>query len=270
MFKRIALILTMAVTASFATWDYKSLPKKTTASVRANAALAIDSKNPNGAISASFRFFPIKRLEISYQDLGFVILYYRDNSGESELFSYLQNSTFGIRYNVAPIVNLFLDLNLPTKLFGEYGQMAYPRIPDRFSHFFKDINPYVGAQVVSKLKKKKIISRYGAEAGLAIGNFFSDYTIYSTAKLAGEVAFASPISELCLDFPIGASIEQAITTNGFSNSNFFFWAGIETNFSKEIFLSAKIKVDIMEDRYFYNDYTYTAQGSLLVEGTYNF
>lgn len=274
MLKRAFLIFVILATACFATWDYKPLPKKTTASVRAQVTAEYSNKCKQfcdvayfGTIFASFRYFPMKELELSYQNLGFRIEYSHYSNGQySDTYSsvYLQNSVLGARYKVAPIVNAFLDLDLPTDLFSE----RFNRLPNRFTRFFEQISPYAGAQVASKLKKGKILSRYGSEAGIGIGNLFGKGDISFYTKLAGEVAFASPIEDLLLDFPLGLSISTAI--NSLSSTNVIkLWTGAETNFSKVFSAAVKFILNLKTSDYQSDSY-FGMLGVFLIEGTYNF
>lgn len=265
MLKRAFLIFVILATACFATWDYKPLPKKTTASVRAQVTAEYSNKCQScdvayfGTIFASFRYFPMKELELSYQNLGFRIEYshYSYNQYTSTNSSvYLQNSVLGARYKVAPIVNAFLDLGLPTSLFSS-------RLPNRFTRFFEQISPYAGAQVASKLKKGKILSRYGSEAGIGIGNLFGKGDISFYTKLAGEVAFASPIEDLLLDFPLGLSISTAINSYDPGLKEINLWTGAETNFSKTFSAAVKFILNI-------KTFDFGMLGVFLIEGTYNF
>lgn len=275
MLKRAFLIFVILATACFATWDYKPLPKKTTASVRAQVTAEYSNECKQlcdvayfGTIFASFRYFPMKELELSYQNLGFRIEYSHYSNGQYTYTNssvYLQNSVLGARYKVAPIVNAFLDLDLPTDLFSE----RFNRLPNRFSHFFKGITPYAGAQVASKLKKGKILSRYGSEAGISIGNLFGKGSVFFNVNLAGEVAFASPIEDLLLDFPLGASISTAINSYDPGLKEINLWTGAETNFSKTFSAAVKFILNLKTFDY-QSDSDFGMLGVFLIEGTYNF
>lgn len=113
MFKKIALAAALAVSASFATWDYYPVKDAGKASVKAGLYYDADDDWSQAGLKIGARFTVIKGLEISLQNFGYQFWGETDCSGCANGGNGITDMTLGVRYEFAPMLTGFVDLNLP-------------------------------------------------------------------------------------------------------------------------------------------------------------
>jgi len=164
MFKKIAMALLMVATASFATWDFYPIPKEGVGNVEAGFYYdAFDryydhhSDWSQMGLKMGARFYFLQKFEVSLQGWGYQFWNERDcnncvNGGDG-----LRDLSVGGRFEVTPMINAFIDFNIPTGRNEWDGGETQPPSNDEFSI-------YLGAQffVDTKVPGFKI----GSEAGL--------------------------------------------------------------------------------------------------------
>ncbi|MCQ2091989.1 MAG: hypothetical protein MJY85_04860 [Fibrobacter sp.] len=167
MFKKIALLLALIVTASFATWDYYPIPKEGVGTVEAGFYYDAYDKHFNGhddwsqmGLAVGARVFLLQKFELSVQNWGYQFWNERDcykcvNGGDG-----VRDLTIGGRFAIDPMITAFIDFNLPTGRTEHDGGETNPPSKNEFSI-------YLGAQfsVDTKVPGFKI----GSEAGILWG-----------------------------------------------------------------------------------------------------
>lgn len=164
MFKKFAIALAMATTASFATWDYYPVHDAGKASFKGGLYYDADDDWSQAGIKIGARFSVIKGLEISMQNFGYQFWGETDCHGCANGGDGLTDMTLGARYEVAPMVTMFIDFNLPIGQDHWDGAGTTTPSSDEFSI-------YLGAQFSLPTGVKGL--DFGVEGGLFWG-FESD------------------------------------------------------------------------------------------------
>lgn len=113
MFKKILAIALLAISASFATWDYYPVPEAGKGS--AEGGLYYDKHNSwsQAGLNLGVRYVVVQNLEISLQNWGYQFWSEVDCDGCANGGDGLRDLTLGARYQLDPMINMFLDLNIP-------------------------------------------------------------------------------------------------------------------------------------------------------------
>lgn len=147
MFKKIALAVALVAASSFAAWDYYKVPEAGYAQLKVTGKYDTDSPWSGFGMNASARFVVIPNLELSLMHLGFA---YEENDNSDG--SGIADFTIGARYAILPIVNIFIDMNMP---IGDADEGSYIG-SDTWGFFF-------GGQFTSDQFAKNL--NVGAEVG---------------------------------------------------------------------------------------------------------
>jgi len=147
MFKKIALAVALVAASSFAAWDYYKVPEAGYAQLKVQGKYDTDSPWSGTGINASARFVVIPNLELSLMHLGFAYNETDNWDGEG-----ITDFTIGARYAILPIVNIFIDMNMP---IGDADEGSYIG-SDTWGFFF-------GGQFTSDQFAKNL--NVGAEVG---------------------------------------------------------------------------------------------------------
>lgn len=113
MFKKIALAAAMAVSAAFATWDYYPVQEAGKGTVE--GGLYYDTHNDwsQAGLKIGGRYTIIPNLEISVQSWGYQFWSEVDCDGCRNGGDGLRDLVLGGRYQIDPMISVFLDMNLP-------------------------------------------------------------------------------------------------------------------------------------------------------------
>ena len=166
MFKRIILATALAISASFATWDYYPIPDSTHGSAEAGLYYDWDHDWSQAGIKMGARFTMIKSLEIALTEWGYQFWNETDcpncvNGGDG-----VRDLTIGVRYEVMPMITAFLDLNLPVGDDEYDGQGTNPPSSNETSL-------YLGAQLSAPVNLAGF--KFGTEVGILWGFEHDDH-----------------------------------------------------------------------------------------------
>lgn len=260
MFKKIALLLAFFVTASFATWDYYPIPREGIGSVEAGFYYDKDHDWSQMGLEMGVRVFFMKKFELSLQGWGYQFWNERDcykciNGGDG-----VRDLTIGGRFEVAPMITAFLDLNLPTGRteWDDHGDVTHPPSRNEFSF-------YLGAQFSADTKVPGF--KIGSEAGLlwafehdhfdrgleAHMGFETGYTIPGIG-LTPYAGFQFKLRIFESEWDDYHGHDYGYDDNG--STQFNLWFGGSFDITKNI--SAKMQLTYRHERYrghdHYNDY----------------
>ena len=178
MFKKIALASALAASAAFATWDYYPVLEAGKGSAEAGLYYDWHHKWSQAGLKVGGRYSIIQGLEVSLQGWGYQLWAEEDcdhcaNGGDG-----LRDLTLGARYEIAPMITVFLDMNLP---IGS----------DEVSS--DEIALYGGAQFSMPVNEVPGL-KFGTEAGIFWGfaHGDNDYERGLEIHLGGEVAYTVP------------------------------------------------------------------------------
>lgn len=112
MFKKIALATAIISSASFATWDYFPVLEARKGTVEAGLYYDWHHEWSQTGIQLGARYSLVQNFEISLQSWG--LQFWSEH--EDDFFDFgqgLRDMTLGFRYQFMPIMNAFIDLNMP-------------------------------------------------------------------------------------------------------------------------------------------------------------
>ena len=173
MFKKIALIAAFALSAAFATWDYYPVLEAGKGSAEAGMYYDWYHKWSQAGLKVGARYSVIQNLEVSLQGWGFQFWSEEDCDGCENGGDGLRDLTIGGRYQIDPMVAIFLDLNLP--IGGDEVTSD-------------EIAFYVGGQFSMPIKDAPGL-KFGTEAGLDWGFEHDNYERGLDLHLGGEIAY---------------------------------------------------------------------------------
>lgn len=176
MFKKIALIAAFALSAAFATWDYYPVLEAGKGSAEAGMYYDWYHKWSQAGLKVGARYSVIQNLEVSLQGWGFQFWSEEDCDGCENGGDGLRDLTIGGRYQIDPMVAIFLDLNLP--IGGDEVTSD-------------EIAFYVGGQFSMPIKDAPGL-KFGTEAGLDWGFEHDNYERGLDLHLGGEIAYTVP------------------------------------------------------------------------------
>lgn len=223
MFKKIALAALLVASSSFAAWDYYHLPEAGKGTVKGQFFYDSDDPWSQWGLNVGGRYILVPNLELSLQSFGYRSLETdgSDGAGFTDL-------TLGARYAVKPIVNIFLDLNLP---------IGSNDVSDRLSFT-------LGGQFSQELVPNLVL---GTEAGLYWGFKRHDFEPGLVMNLAAELGYTIPAYGLT-PF-VGLELKYKLTDDEDYNrednagdNSICLWLGAAYAISSEMAVDGKLKV----------------------------
>ena len=182
MFKKIALAAALITSAAFATWDYYPVLEGGKGSAAGGLYYDWHHEWSQAGLTVGGRFSIIQNLEISLQSWGFQFWGETDCAGCANGGSGLRDLTLGARYQITPIVNMFLDLNLPIGNDDYDGEGTTHPSSD-------EIALYMGAQFGMTNIASVPGLRFGTEAGLFWGFEHDNVERGLELHLGGEIGY---------------------------------------------------------------------------------
>ena len=178
MFKKIALAAALITSAAFATWDYYPVLEAGKGSAEAGMYYDWYHKWSQAGIKVGGRYSLIQGLEVSLQGWGYQLWSEEDCDGCANGGDGLRDLTLGVRYEIAPMITVFLDFNLP--IGG-----------DEVTN--DEIALYGGAQFSMPINEVPGL-KFGTEAGVFWGfaHGDNDYERGLEIHLGGELAYTVP------------------------------------------------------------------------------
>lgn len=183
MFKKIALASALAASAAFATWDYYPVLEAGKGSAAAGLYYDWDHDWSQAGMKIGARYSLIQNLELSLQNWGYQLWGETDCDGCANGGDGLRDLTVGARYGIAPMITVFLDLNLPIGNDDGDGGTTPP------SH--NEIAIYAGAQFSMPINEVPGM-KFGTEAGIDWGFEHDNYERGLEIHLGGELAYTVP------------------------------------------------------------------------------
>lgn len=183
MFKRIILATALAISASFATWDYYPIPDSTHGSAEAGLYYDWDHDWSQAGIKMGARFTMIKSLEIALTEWGYQFWNETDCSGCVNGGDGVRDLTIGVRYEVMPMITAFLDLNLPVGDDKDAGEGSNPPSSNETSL-------YLGAQLSAPTNLAGF--KFGTEVGFLWGFEHENHERGLDIHLGAEMAYTVP------------------------------------------------------------------------------
>ncbi|MCR5029828.1 MAG: transporter [Fibrobacter sp.] len=236
MFKKIALAVALVAASSFATWDYYKVPEAGKGQVKGQVKYDTDDPWSGWGINASARYVVIPNLELSLRGLGFASWENDDSDADG---AGITDFTFGVRYAIMPIVNVFVDMNLP---IGDEDEGSYIGT-DEWGFYF-------GGQFTSDQFLKNL--NVGAEVGTYWGFEHGDYNpglVLTTGVEAGYF-----IEQIGLTPFVGSEFKYKLTDDEYDpdgtafdwednqgDTQFNFWVGAAYGINDRMSVDAQIK-----------------------------
>ena len=184
MFKKIALASAIAASAAFATWDYYPVLEAGKGSAEAGLYYDWDHDWSQAGAKIGARYSMIQGLELSLQSWGYQFWGETDCDGCANGGDGLRDLIIGARYEIAPMITAFLDLNLPIgNDDNEHGATTPP------SHH--EIFIYAGAQFSAPINDVPGM-KFGTEAGIDWGFEHHNEERGLDIHLSGELAYTVP------------------------------------------------------------------------------
>lgn len=113
MLKKLLAASLICASASFATWDYYPVPQANHGDVKVGWYYDWDGDWSQMGLTVGARYVLIQNLELALMGWGYQFWNETDCSGCAEGGDGLRDLTLGVRYQLAPEFNVFLDFNLP-------------------------------------------------------------------------------------------------------------------------------------------------------------
>ncbi len=223
MFKKIVLAALLVASSSFATWDYYQLPEAGKGTVKGQFFYDSDDPWSQWGLNVSARYILVPNLELSLQSFG-----YRSWETDGSDGAGFTDLTLGARYAVMPIVNIFLDLNLP---------IGSNDVSDRLSFT-------LGGQFSQELVPNLVL---GTEAGIFWGFKRHDFEPGLVMNLAAELGYTIP--EYGLTPFVGLELKYKLTDDEGVNwednagdNSICLWLGAAYAINAEMAVDGKLKV----------------------------
>lgn len=248
MFKKVFLAVALAITASFATWDY--FPIRPAGSGTGEAGLYYDWDHSwsQAGISAGARFSLLPVLELSVVGFGFQFWGEEDCDGCANGGRGLRDVTVGGRFQITPMVSAFLDAHLPIGREESDGYATTPPGNDEFALYF-------GAQFSMDVKEAPGL-KFGTEAGFDWG-FEHDWNGHKNFErglelhMAAEMDYTVPKSQvtpyLGMKFKLqltedtwDVGKEEHGNNDDFDDGQFNFWLGVAVNINPALYVKAHL------------------------------
>ena len=176
MFKKIALAAALIASAAFATWDYYPVLEAGKGSVAAGLYYDWDHDWSQAGLKIGGRYSLIQGLEVSLQSWGYQFWAETDCDGCPNGGDGLRDLTLGARYEIAPMITVFLDFNLP--IGGDEVTSD-------------EIALYGGAQFSMPINEVPGL-KFGTEAGIFWGFEHDNYERGLDIHMGGEIGYTVP------------------------------------------------------------------------------
>ena len=213
MFKKIALAAALVSSAAFATWDYYPVLDGGKGSIKGGLYYDWDHEWSQSGLSLGARYSIISNFEISLQNWGYQFWGEWDCKGCIEGGDGLRDMTIGLRYQIDPMVALFLDVNLP---IGN-DETEHNALPSHTTPPSSDeVALYFGAQFSMKVKEAPGL-KFGTEGGLDWGFEHDKYERGLDLHLTGEIGYTVPNTEITPFF--GLQVKYRLTNSSYEDDN---------------------------------------------------
>lgn len=201
MFKKILAASLIAASASFATWDYYSVPEAHKGDVKVGWYYDWDDDWSQMGLTLGARYVIIPNLELSLMSWGYQFWNETDCSGCEDGGDGLRDLTIGVRYQLAPEFNVFLDFNAP--IGGDEvtsDEIAF-YFGGQFSRgFTEDLN-------------------FGAEAGVDWGLEHDNYERGLDVVVGAEISYSlANVAKLALTPYLGMEFTFRLTDSEYDGS----------------------------------------------------
>ena len=191
MIKKIALAAALTAGAAFATWDYYPVLEGGKGSAKGGLYYDWDHDWSQAGLKVGARYSIIPNLEISLQSWGVQFWGEWDCKGCVNGGGGLRDLTVGGRYEIAPMITAFMDLNLPIGNDEvEWNQYSKTTPPSS-----QEIAIYLGGQFSMEIKEAPGL-KFGSEAGLDWGFEHDNYERGLELHLGGEMGYTVPNTEI--------------------------------------------------------------------------
>ena len=249
MFKKAIVALAIAASASFATWDYYPIPDSSNGSAEAGLYYDKDHRWSQAGLKLGARLTLLKNFEFALIGWGYQFWNETDCSGCINGGDGLRDMTVGARFEIAPMVTAFLDLNLPVGREEYDGEGTNPPSNGEFSI-------YAGAQfsVPTKLQGFK----FGTEGGILWGFEHDNHERGLDIHLGAEGAFTikntglTPYAGFLIKFRLSESVwyDNKDTEHGYADRRsrqYNLWLG--ASYAVAPFISIKGELILRNEKY---------------------
>ena len=193
MFKKIALAAALAATASFATWDYFPVQEAHKGQAEIHADYLMVDKTSQFALSAGARYTIVQNFEAGLI-VPFVLFTHYD--GDDLKQDGLSNLQLMLRYQFMPIMNAFLDVEIPTcneDLCGDDDPFGF-HFGVQFSQKFGivDFGSELGLALETKGENKTTPPwdmNLGLEADFVVNDMLTPYVGIDVNMLLGKYTY---------------------------------------------------------------------------------
>ena len=213
MFKKIALAAALVSSAAFATWDYYPVIDAGKGSVKGGLYYDWDHQWSQSGLTIGARYTVIQGLEISLQDFGYQFWGESDCKGCIEGGDGLRDLILGVRYQIDPMVNIFLDFKLPVgNDKKEYNGLPSETTPPGHD----EIALYLGGQFSMQVKEAPGL-KFGSEGALDWGFEHKKYERGLDLHLSGEIGYTVPNTDITPFF--GLKVKYRLTNSSYDDTN---------------------------------------------------
>ncbi len=242
MIKKVLLLAAALVTSSFATWDYFGLLQNNQGSIKAGLYYDKDDDWSQMGLKVGARFNISPKFELSLQSFGYQFWSETDCDACEEGGNGIRDLMIGGRFAMTPMVNLFLDFNLP---IGREKYDGLGTTPPSHHEIFL----YFGAQIHNDIASIKGAA-FGTEAGVFWGFEHHKQERGLELRIGGELDYTLPSAPVTL--LIGGQLWLRLFRSEYDNGNkdvslhddwsnqWKFWVGAEFAVTNQILIKGKI------------------------------
>jgi len=195
MIKKVLLLAAALATSSFATWDYFGLLQNSPGSIKAGLYYDMDDDWSQMGLKVGARVNVAPTFELSIQSFGYQ--FWSENECDENIprcnnegGNGLRDLVLGGRFAVNPMLNIFLDLNLPIGRDKDDGEGT--TAPSRHEMFL-----YFGGQFHSNIASIKQAA-FGTEAGAFWGFRHHNKERALEVHFGGEFDYTLPAAPVTL------------------------------------------------------------------------
>ena len=242
MIKKVILLAALIATYSFATWDYFGLLQNNQGSIKAGLYYDKDDDWSQMGLKVGARFNVSPKFELSLQSFGYQFWSETDCDACEEGGNGIRDLMIGGRFAMTPMVNLFLDFNLPIGREKYDGLGTTP--PSHHEMFL-----YFGAQIHNDIASIKGAA-FGTEAGVFWGFEHHKQERGLELRIGGELDYTLPSAPVTL--LIGGQLWLRLFRSEYDNGNkdvslhddwsnqWKFWVGAEFAVTNQILIKGKV------------------------------
>lgn len=247
MIKKVLILAAAIATSSFATWDFFGIPQNSQGSVKAGLYYDWDDDWSQMGLKTGARINITPKFELSLQNFGYQFWSENDCDDNTprcnnEGGNGLRDLVIGGRFALTPILNLFLDLNLPIGRDENDGEGT--TAPSRH-----ELSLYFGGQFHKDLAGVKGAS-FGTEAGIFWGFEHHSLERGLEIRLGGEFDYTLPAAPVTL--LIGGQIWFRVFKSEYDNGNkdvdlhdswsqqYKIWVGASFNITDQLSINGQI------------------------------